>query len=382
MINMPQLFYKVDPRLIVFDAYDARSYACSPKALYEEMITNPKFKNFKFVWCFKEPEKNSKYVKTDPRTSIIKHRSKDYVKTYGKAKYWITNFNLPLDLYKKKDQIYIQCWHGSPFKSLGHDIINNTKGVFNSKKEIINRYEKYAEIIDYFLTQSAWATKIQKHGFGFTDKTKIIEAGYPRNEPLFKYTKEDVKKIRESLGIPDNKKVIIYVPTYRESEHKSGLGYIYDTHVDFDRLKATLGDDYVILFRAHYLVANSFNFDKYKGFIYNVSEYNDINDLFIISDLFITDYSSCTYDFANLNRPLLFYMYDLDFYNNQLRGITIPIQELPGAIVKNNDELNDALKNIPEYTKKYQEKLDMFRNRYLYLDDEFTSKRVIDKIFK
>ena len=93
---------------------------------------------------------------------------------------------------------------------------------------------------------------------------------------------------------------------------QAGIGYTYKTEVDFDKLKANLGDEYIILFRAHYLVANSFDFDKYKGFVYDVSKVNDINHLYVISDLLVTDYSSVFFDYANLKRPEIFYMYDLE----------------------------------------------------------------------
>lgn len=92
--------------------------------------------------------------------------------------------------------------------------------------------------------------------------------------------------------MPSDKKIILYAPTWRDDQHQAGVGYTYKTEVKFDLLKEKLQEDYIILFRAHYLVANSFDFEKYQGFIYNVSEVDNINELYVVADLLITDYSS------------------------------------------------------------------------------------------
>ena len=90
------------------------------------------------------------------------------------------------------------------------------------------------------------------------------------------------------------------------------------------------GKDYLILFRPHYFIANSFDFDKYKGFVYNVADIDDINELYIISDLLITDYSSVFFDYANLKRPMIFFMYDLEHYKNESNRILYRFEGITG----------------------------------------------------
>lgn len=107
--------------------------------------------------------------------------------------------------------------------------------------------------------------------------------------------------------------MILYAPTFRDNQHTSGIGYTYNLGINFDEL-AVLADNYIILFRTHYFITNLFDFNKYKGFVYDVSNYDDINELYLISDILITDYSSVFFDFANLKKPIIFYMYDLDEY--------------------------------------------------------------------
>ena len=131
-----------------------------------------------------------------------------------------------------------------------------------------------------------------------------MEIGYPRNDFLINHTQEDIRMIKEKLEIPEDKKVILYAPTWRDNQHEAGTGFTYDLNVNFDALRQELGDEYVILFRVHYLVASKFSFDDYEGFIYNVSNYDDINHLYLIADLLITDYSSVFFDFAYIKTSL------------------------------------------------------------------------------
>ena len=232
-----------------------------------------------------------------------------------KAKYWIFNYRVADHQYPKKNQIYVQCWHGTPLKKLGYDL-ENTDNAMNSKKEIRFKYKTDAKKINYFLSPSKFATERFISAWNLKEIKKegcIIEEGYPRNDFLYNYTKQDLSKIKEKLNINNiNKKVILYAPTWRDNQHQSGVGYTYKTEVDFEKLQKELGQDYIILFRAHYLVANEFNFEKYKGFIYDVSKIDDINELYIISDILITDYSSVFFDYANLKKPIIFYMYDFE----------------------------------------------------------------------
>mgnify|MGYP000910123033 CR=1 FL=1 len=106
------------------------------------------------------------------------------------------------------------------------------------------------------------------------------------------------------------KKVILYAPTWRENQHLPGEGYQFQLPVDFKRWREVLGDEYVILFRAHYFISNSFDFVAFSGFVYDVSQMDDINPLYLAADVLITDYSSVFFDYANLRRPILFFMYD------------------------------------------------------------------------
>ena len=318
-------FDKIDDKLVYFQTFSGRGYSDSPKAIYEYMMQASEYKDYHFVWSFRDPDK-FKSLKND-RTKIVKYRSRADNRALRIAKYWIVNYRMLDHQYPRKEQTYVQCWHGTPLKRLGYDI-KEGDNVMNSLSEVKEKYRTDAKKFSYILSPSPFTTEVFASAWnlietGQTDK--ILEVGYPRNDRLVNAGDIERKEIRKNLGV-EGKKVILYAPTWRDNQHTSGTGYTYKTEVDFDKLRRELGDEYVILFRAHYLIANSFDFDKYKGFIFDVSQYSDINDLYIASDLLVTDYSSVFFDYANLHKPVVFYMYDLEDYAGEIRGFYIPLE--------------------------------------------------------
>lgn len=373
------LFNRVDNKLILFESFGGRNYSDSPKAIYLELLNNKKYNDYKFVWSFNNP-KEYEYLK-NKRTKIIKKGSFEYYKYYAKSKYWIVNSIVKESIIKKKNQIYVQCWHGTPLKKIRCDITVNGSAM-NTVSENRKRNDVDAKRFDYFISPSNYATKRFVSAFNLKKLNKeniIIEKGYPRNDYLINYKENNIKEIKEKLNIPKNKKVILYAPTFRDNEHDNKIGYTYKINVNFDKLKKMLANDYIILFRAHYLVANSFDFNKYNDFVYNVSEYDDINELYIISDILITDYSSVFFDYAILKRPIVYYMYDKDMYKNSLRDFYISLDTLPGPIVYNEKELIKEIMNIFPFKASNEYKL--FNKKYNYLDDGNSSKRVVEVLF-
>lgn len=377
------LFYKVDDKTIFFESFGGASASCSPKAIYNYLIENKDYKDYKFIWAFKNPKKDH-LIKRNKNLTIVKSKSKDYYKYLSKSKYWIVNSLLDLSVIKKKNQIYVQCWHGTPLKKLRCDI-TVTGSVLNTKEEVIKRNNLDVAKIDYFISPSKYSTEKFTSAFNLKKLNKeniIIEKGYPRNDKLINYTQNDINDIKEKLNIKTNKKIILYAPTFRDDEHKSGLGYTYKLNIDFDKLKKELGKDYVILFRAHYFIANSFDFNKYKDFVYNVSDYDDINDLYIISDLLITDYSSVFFDYAILKRPILFYMYDYKNYKTKLRDFYLDLKELPGPIIEKQEDLVKDIKQIDKVFNKYKEYYQTFNKKFNPYEDGKSSIRVVKEIIK
>lgn len=374
--------YRTNDKMVFFEAFGGRNYTCSPKAIYEKMTTMKEFKDYKFIWAFEDINKHE--VLKDDRLILVKSKSHDYYKYLAMSKYWIVNSIVDEGITKKHDQVYVQCWHGTPLKKLRYDIEVDGNAM-NSISEIRKRNDIDARKFDYFISPSKYCTKVFTSAFNLKALGKediIIEKGYPRNDFLFNKTEKDIVAIKKKLGIPLDKKVIFYLPTFRDNQHTSGVGYTYKLEIDFDRLKKKFSKDYVILFSPHYFIANSVDISKYKGFVYNVARYDEINELYLVSDIIMTDYSSVFFDFANLKRPMIFYMYDYEVYQGKLRDFYISLDELPGPIAKTQDELEDNLANIDKLFKENKAKYEKFNKKYNYLDDGNASLRVIKVIFK
>ena len=373
---------KPDDKTVVFGCFNGRTYCDSPKAIYNYMRNNEKYKDYHFIWIFKDPNKHG-YLAANKNTTVTYAGGIQYDRALARAKYWILNYKLQEHIHPKKDQVFVQCWHGTPLKRLGCDLQHFTNAM-NTLEGMKKRYKSEIKKISYFLSPSEFASQRFISIWNMKEAGKencVLELGYPRNDFLYNYSQEDVQRVKETLGIKDNnKKIILYAPTYRDNQHTSGVGYTYKTEVDFDKLQQELEEDYIILFRGHWLVANNFDFEKYKGFVYNVSDYDDINELYIIADMLVTDYSSVFFDYANLKRPIMFYMYDLEAYRDEIRGFYLDVEELPGPIIKTEEELINNIKKISGQSF-YDAKYKKFNQRFNYLDDGKASERVINTIF-
>lgn len=373
---------KVDDKLIIFACYGGKSYVCSPKAIYEYMQSSEEYKDYTFVWAFKEIEKY-KELENNKNTILVKIGSKKYKKYMLQSKYWVFNYKIAEYLYPKKNQVFLQCWHGTPLKRLGCDLLHYDNQL-NTVKDMKKRYKIEAKKFSYFISPSKFASEKFISAWNLKEIGKdniILEEGYPRNDYLYNYKPHDVQEIKERLGIANtNKKIVLYAPTYRSNQHQSGVGYVFKSDVDFDKLQKELGEEIIILYRPHYFIANQFDFAKYEGFIYDVSNVDDINDLYIVSDILVTDYSSVFFDYANLKRPMIFHMYDLEHYRDESNGFYLDVEEeLPGKITRTDEDLIAEIKNVSN-NFVYNDKYKRFNETYNYLDDGNASKRVVKKV--
>ena len=376
----------VDDKMVIFEAFFAKKYACSPKAIYEYMLSDPRYKDFTFVWVFRNINDPAiKEIFAGKRTILLKYKTKKYYRFYARAKYWVTNARIPDCIVKKPEQVYIQCWHGTPLKKLGWDIEVKGDNALSSNKEVRRQYNHDASRYTYMLSPSRFCTEKLTSAFNLKALGKediMVEKGYPRNDELFTFDDEKIKAIRARIGIPEGKKVILYAPTWRDNQHTLGVGYTFDIGIDLKALRERYGDEYVILMRMHYLIASKMNLGGVMDFAIDVSNYNNVNDLYIVSDMLITDYSSVFFDYANLKRPILFYMYDLDEYQNNTRDFYISLDELPGPIIKEEQALSDAIGDITNIRAEYDEKYKAFNDKFNYLDDANASKRVVETCIK
>lgn len=361
-------------KLVIFESFHGKQFSDSPRAIYEYM----KKHNFQYELIWSVDRRSIELFK-NLNVTFVKRFTPKWFWLMPRAKYWVNNVRLPNWLPKPKDTIYIQTWHGTPLKRLGIDIDEvRMPGTDTEKykKNFISEAKKW----DYLISPNRYSTEIFTRAFDYNGK--MLETGYPRNDFLYNFQKEDVEKIKKGLNLPLDKKIILYAPTWRDNQYYSVGKYRFDIQLDLEQMRRELGQDYIILLRMHYLIAENLELSQYEGFAYDVSNYLDIRDLYIISDMLITDYSSVFFDYANLRRPIIFYVYDLDEYRDELRGFYFNLEdEAPGPLTKTTNEVIEQINKFMENENQFSERFDEFYNRFCHLEDGKASERVVKLIF-
>lgn len=363
---------------ILYESFLGRNYSDSPKAIFNYLLENDKDK-WNHVWILNDKNlvENEQEFKNE-NVKIIKRFGWQYFYYVTVSKYFILNMRQPKWLYKKAEQIILSTWHGTPLKRLVFDMENVTSANKNYKKDFYNQSRNW----DYLIAANKYSEQIFESAFMYP-RENILTYGYPRNDILHNYTSEYKQHIKEKLNLPTSKKVILYAPTWRDDEFHSAGNYKFKLQMDLNRMRKEFGQEYVIALRMHYFISDNMDLTGFEDFAYDFSKYNDINDLYISSDILITDYSSVFFDFANLRKPILFFTYDIEKYQSMLRGFYIDVNnDLPGPLLRTNDELIEAIKQIDLTVEKYKEKYETFYQKYCYLEDGNATKRIVDKVIK
>lgn len=362
----------VDKNLILFESGIGKQFADSPKYIYEELLKRDN--KHKKVWVY-----NGNLPVKGKNTKLIKRLSPEYYYYLARAGYWINNQNFPTYMSKRKETTYIQTWHGTPLKKMLFDIEN----IQGRDEGYLNRVHAATKTWDYLISPSQYASTAFRSAFKY--EGEILETGYPRNDLFYK---EEAPVIAESvsdkLKIPKGKKVILYAPTFRDNQTSKNNKFVFELKFDLERMKQALGDEYILLLRMHVVISNNLSIpSEFEDFVMNVSNYSDIQELYLISDILITDYSSVMFDYANTARPILYYTYDLEDYRDNIRGFYMDFdKEAPGPFLKTTEELIDSITNINEINSEYKERYRLFREKYCGIEDGKATRRIVDKFFE
>lgn len=322
--------------LFFFESFHGRQYSDNPRAIYEYLREN--YPEIQCVWSVK---KGFEQPLIDEKVPFVRRMGIKWLFLMPRAKYWVFNTRMPAWMKKTIGTIYVQTWHGTPLKRLGLDIER-----VNMPETDTNKYRKNfadeSKRWDYLLSSNRYSTDIFRRAFDY--KGEILEIGYPRNDVLQDIRKRNRnrKEILSSLNLSEKNRIILYAPTWRDNQFHHKGSYKYENHFPFSEILER-DSEVIILLRTHYLVVDAISVNQYKGRVLDCSKYPDIRDLYLISDLLITDYSSVLFDYAYTKRPQLYYMYDKEEYDRNIRGFYFdPQEELPGLIVTKQAEVIEA----------------------------------------
>lgn len=363
-----------DNTTIIFESFGGRQVSDSPYAIYKVFKTL--YPGINMIWSIDRSQK--KFCKENQIAYVIRRTNK-WVRVLEKSQFWISNARFPTWVKKPNYVTYIQTWHGTPLKKLGLDIENVSMPGTTTVKYHKN-FVREANRWDALVSPNDYSTQIFRSAFGFNNQ--ILKIGYPRNDELINTQPEDIDAIKEQLGIPLDKKVVMYAPTYRDNQFAEKGKYTFELPFDLDDFRKSFGDDTVLILRMHYLISNALDISDYSDFVYDYSNYPNISDLYLVSDLLITDYSSVFFDYAYLKRPILFYPYDYHLYKEELRGFYLNYEkDLPGKIAENSKqllaEINHALAH-PDMSAN--EKFMNFYNRFCAINDGLSSLKVVNYV--
>lgn len=348
---------------IVFQNFFGKGYGDNPKYLAEEILRRKG--NYELIWLIKY-ESNSEFPETIKAVKRGTIKELYYLST---AKVWIDNSRKPYGVVKRKEQYYIQTWHGALIlKKIEKDVELQLPWYY------LKSAKHDSKMIDMLLSGSQWNTNYFRSVFWYDGE--IAEIGTPKTDLFFrkKYNREIyLKKSRLDISF----KYILYAPTFRETLDMTQI--LPDFQAVLKNASESLGEEWKILVRFHPNIVKNVRMKVTGNNILDVSEYSDINDLLFASDVLITDYSSCMFDAMFANIPVILYMPDLEEYL-KVRGMAMDINLLPFPKTFCMDELLEEIKNIN--LKDYKEKKKVFLETIKCVEDGNAAERVVDKMIE
>lgn len=353
---------KIHPRRILFESMWGSKYSCNPQHLYEYIDAN--YPEYECIWSLK-----------DARTPVpghakrVRRGSQEYYYYLATSKYFVNNVNFETAYVKRDGQIEIQTMHGTPLKTLGLDVVADFPSQA-SRQQYIEKNHRW----NYLIVQGKFMEDKAVQCFDF--HREILKTGYPRTDVLYHTDAEKVKQIKRQLGLPLDKKVILYAPTWRVRNR-------FEMQMDLEKMRKHLANEYILLVRLHHFCATGYEIPADGEFIFDLNAYNCVEDLYQISDLLITDYSSIMFDYALLHKPMLFFTYDLEEYSQQLRGVYVDIEkEAPGPLVFNTDEIIYAINHLEAEVEKCRPRTERFIEKFLTYEQGDSCEEIVQRVLR
>ncbi|MCR4666341.1 MAG: CDP-glycerol glycerophosphotransferase family protein [Desulfovibrio sp.] len=351
----------------LFESFAGRKMTCNPFGIFLEMLSREEFNGWTFVWCINDPEQIPAEFVNSSRCTFVLKDSILYTYYLATAKILINNSTFSTYFIRRNDQIYLNTWHGTPWKFMGVDI----KGSF---MEYANTQRNFMQATHILCPNDH--TKhilIDRYSIKNIHKAEILEVGYPRVDITLR--KESREKIRRQLGVTDSEKLVLYMPTFR-----GVMGNQIDVPEEIlSAAKALQKLECKFIFSGHYFYEREFQEDAGNKILPPKNIEN--NELLAAADILITDFSSIAFDYLPTKKEIIYYIYDIVEYKNE-RGLYFGEEVFPGKKCYNLNQLitavSESLENeyIPDET--YNECISTF----CPYDDGFSGKKTVDALLR
>ncbi|MDK4194566.1 glycosyltransferase [Staphylococcus pseudintermedius] len=371
-----QLYHStsIKPHQILYQVRDGKSITDSPYAIFLGLNAHETFSNYQHIWVVDHPDTLVFYqekFKVFQNVSFVIKESNEYLKALTESKFLINNATFPAYFTKKPEQVYINTWHGTPLKHMGFDVKNNLKGSQNTMKNFLAS--------DYMISPNAHTTNIFKHAFKLDGlySGEILEIGYPRIDLTINTTANEAREyLAEHLNLKKNP-IILYCPTWRGKNVNDPENSLLNIFEEIKLLNQKL--PHQVLVKVHpFVYSKAKEMPELKPYL--VPDFLDTNQLMPAVDLMITDYSSIFFDFLVTDKPIVFYVPDLDKYQNE-RGVYIDLCALPGPVADNIQDVITLVSNESYKDADVQEKYAKFKHNFVNYENGSVTERLIESVF-
>lgn len=358
---------EIEKNTILYESFHGASISCNPYALFLTIMEDTRFIDYKHILVINDETKIPAELKNRPNVYFVIRQSDLYMRSLATCEYLINNVSFPEYFIRKKEQRYLNTWHGTPIKFLGKDI----KDEFLAHKNVARNFLQTSHL----LSPNSHTTEILLDRYDISNlfSGDVKELGYPRIDRTINISPERVEHIRRRINATTENKVVLYAPTWRGMHGNATL--------DIEKLKNDLAmlseQNCCVAFRGHHMIEKMINDQKLPGISIVPSDI-DTNELLGAIDILITDYSSIAFDFFVMNKPVIYYAYDLNEYEVE-RGLYFPLAELPGTVCLNNNDLINALNSYLHEETHFDSTMGV--NKYCNNEDGNVCHKVIEWLF-
>ncbi len=360
-------FYETLPlcqRTVLYESFHGKVMSCNPYAMFLHLLGNADFKDWTHVWVIDDKTKIPPRFKRMTNVVFISRDTDAYMRCLASARLLINNVTFPGYFIRKEGQIYLNTWHGTPWKMMGKDV----RGEFMIYGNVSRNFLQASHLI----SPNRYTTDIltEKYDIDGIYRGVTAETGYPRIDLTLNAGDAEKAALKQRLGVSGPGKVVLYAPTWRGTHGNPAIESA-EVMNEVERLKS-IGCH--VLFRGHTLSGG-------RSEDINVPDDIATNELLSIVDVLVTDYSSIFFDFIATGRPIVFYLKDYEEYSRD-RGLYFGVEELPGEVAYRLDDLVpmveravacDGLQDHPQYAAAAA--------KFCPVEDGHACRRVVDLIF-
>lgn len=348
-----------DPNKAVCQSFYGRGYSDSPKAVADELLA----RGWNVYWVVKGEAEAASLPQGVKPLRIDSARAIYHQCTAG---VWVDSCRKWAYTQKRGRQCYVQTWHGFPLKRIEGDAADALP------EDYLRAAKKDSGMCDLFLSNSRFLTEIYRKGFWYGGE--VLECGFPRNDILRGKHPELVEKVRGTLGLPPEKRLLLYAPTFRKD--KGVAAYDIDYARCVRAMEQRFGGEWLMLAKLHpNIAAKAAELELDPRVIVNASEYPDIQELYLASDAMVTDYSSVMFDYLATGKPCFLYVNDLALYRGD-RNFYFDIDKLPFVRAEDNGGLEAAILGFDE--EEQRRNADRFCQEFGICESGTAARQTVD----